>query len=115
RLDAGCLRGLAGRHHHPAAQAGQGEDIMSHEPTPGDRRFMRIVHDALRRDLARAGAALAEAPPAARTTAIGEHVAWMMDFLEIHHHGEDAGVWPVVRERDSRAVATLDALEAHHP
>jgi hemerythrin-like domain-containing protein/uncharacterized protein YndB with AHSA1/START domain len=77
-------------------------------------RIVGIVHDALRRDLARAHAALSSAPPADRAHAIAEHVGWMMDFLEVHHHGEDAGLWPVVRERDRRAAASLDALEADH-
>ncbi|MBV9950430.1 MAG: hemerythrin domain-containing protein [Acidimicrobiia bacterium] len=81
---------------------------------PADTRIMGIVHDALRRDLGRATSALASAPPTERATAIADHVVWMMDFLEIHHHGEDAGLWPLVRERDRRAAAQLDRLEADH-
>ena len=83
---------------------------------PVDTRMMGIVHDALRRDLARAIAALAAPshPHAARRVAIAEHVQWMMGFLHAHHHGEDAGLWPLVRERDPRAAPLLDVMEADH-
>lgn len=83
---------------------------------PADTRMMGIVHDALRRDLDRAVAALSTAPhPAgAQRAAIGEHVGWMMDFLHAHHRGEDAGLWPLVRDRDPRATRLLDVMEADH-
>ena len=66
---------------------------------PADTRMMGIVHDALRRDLGRAIDALSTAPypEGAQRIAIGEHVGWMMGFLDAHHHGEDAGLWPLVR------------------
>jgi hypothetical protein len=40
-------------------------------------------------------------------------------ILHHHHSGEDAGLWPLLRERaaaagDLEAVATLDAMEAEH-
>ena len=83
---------------------------------PVDTRMMGIVHDALRRDLARATAALSTAPypDGARRVALGEHLRWMMGFLHAHHHGEDAGLWPLVRERDPRAVPLADAMQADH-
>jgi Hemerythrin HHE cation binding domain/Polyketide cyclase / dehydrase and lipid transport len=83
---------------------------------PVDTRMMGIVHDALRRDLARAIATLSAAPypDGARRVALGEHLRWMMSFLHAHHHGEDAGLWPLVRERDPRAVPLADAMEADH-
>jgi uncharacterized protein YndB with AHSA1/START domain len=85
-------------------------------PAPADTRMMGIVHDALRRDLARAIDALAEepAPDAARRAAIGEQVGWMMEFLHAHHRGEDEWLWPVVRERVPSAAALLDEMEADH-
>jgi hemerythrin-like domain-containing protein len=78
--------------------------------------MMGIVHDALRRDLNRAIRALSTAPhPAdAQRRAIGEHLSWMMEFLHAHHEGEDAGLWPLVRVRNPRAVPLLDAMEADH-
>jgi hemerythrin-like domain-containing protein len=83
---------------------------------PADTRMMGIVHDALRRDLDRALRTLSSAPfpQSAQREAIGAHIVWMMDFLHAHHHGEDAGLWPLVRARDPRAAAFLDAMEADH-
>jgi len=84
--------------------------------TPADLRMMGIVHDALRRDLSRATAALSAAPypEGDRRAALGSHVVWLMGFLEAHHHGEDAGLWPLVREREPAAAALLDDMEADH-
>jgi hypothetical protein len=38
----------------------------------------------------------------------------MMGFLHAHHHGEDAGLWPLVRDRCAGAAALVDAMEADH-
>lgn len=83
---------------------------------PADIRMMGIVHDALRRDLRRAIAALSEAPypEGDRRTALGHHVGWLMRFLELHHHGEDEALWPLVRSREPAAAALLDSMEADH-
>ena len=83
---------------------------------PADMRMMGIVHDALRRDLGRAIDRLSTAPcpDGAQRIAIGNHVSWMMGFLEAHHHGEDAGLWPLVRSRNPEATPLLDAMEADH-
>ena len=66
---------------------------MKTEPsTPADTRTMGIVHSALRRDLTRASDAI-NGPPVpgdAQRVAIAQHVQAMMDFLHVHHSGEDA-------------------------
>ena len=89
---------------------------MTDTTTPSDMRMMGIVHDALRRDLARAidtlsGDAL---PPEPQGQAIGRHVEWMMGFLHQHHHGEDEGVWPLLRRRRPDVVPVVDETEADH-
>jgi iron-sulfur cluster repair protein YtfE (RIC family) len=80
--------------------------------------MMGIVHDALRRDLARAIDALSGEPASDQTAdrhaAIGEQVSWMMQFLHAHHRGEDAWLWPMVRERVPAAGRLLDQMEADH-
>jgi hemerythrin-like domain-containing protein len=83
---------------------------------PADTRMMGIVHDALRRDLNRAIRVLSKAPfpQAAQRSAIGEHISWMMQFLHAHHHGEDAGLWPLVQTRNPAAAPLLEAMEADH-
>jgi hypothetical protein len=70
--------------------------------------MMRIVHNALRRDLARARATLARPAHPDQRRAIGAHLTWMMGFLHAHHASEDHGLYPLVRER---AADSLDALE----
>jgi iron-sulfur cluster repair protein YtfE (RIC family) len=83
---------------------------------PADTRMMAIIHDGLRRDLARAIAVVSTEPyPDDRQRdAIGEHIGWMMEFLHAHHDGEDTVLWPLVRERDGGAGELLDAMEADH-
>ncbi|HEX6421749.1 MAG TPA: hemerythrin domain-containing protein [Acidimicrobiales bacterium] len=83
---------------------------------PADTRIMGIVHEALRRDLGRAIGALAASPGpgAERRAAIAGHLAWMMGFLDAHHRGEDAGLWPLVRRREPGSGPLLDAMAADH-
>ncbi|MFE5700840.1 hemerythrin domain-containing protein [Rhodococcus koreensis] len=81
-----------------------------------DTRIMRIVHNALRRDIARAAEALHMAPPPAQTqrVALADHLVWMMHFLHLHHSGEDRGLWPLVRELNPDAGPLLDVMDADH-
>jgi hypothetical protein len=53
--------------------------------------IMGVVHDALRRDLARLQSALGSAPPpdGDRRMAIADHARWLMDFPHHHHQAED--------------------------
>jgi hemerythrin-like domain-containing protein len=81
---------------------------------PADTRMMGIVHDALRRDLARTRGSLAGAVPEARRRTLAAHVAWIMDFLHAHHEGEDAGLYPMVRAANPAAGALLDVMAADH-
>ena len=86
---------------------------------PADTTMMRIVHDALRRDLARASSTLArpERTSGEQRRAIGAHLAWMMRFLHAHHASEDDGLYPLVRERAGAAaemVDVLDRMARHH-
>ena len=90
--------------------------MSSPKDAPADTTMMSVVHDALRRDLARTVTALGESPPpdAVRRVAIGGHVVWMMDFLHHHHEGEDRGLWPLVRRRNPDADELLSRMEADH-
>jgi len=78
--------------------------------------MMGIAHGALRRDLLRTRDALTSEPyPRGRQRrALGEHIVWMMELLHAHYFGEDAGLWPLGRERNPAAGALLDCLEAEH-
>ncbi|MFE0626109.1 hemerythrin domain-containing protein [Streptomyces sp. NPDC058864] len=83
---------------------------------PADTRMMGIVHGALRRDLERTRTVLSAEPHPGRRqgSALGRHVAWLMEFLHAHHTGEDEGLWPLVLERDPAAGPLLDSLDADH-
>ena len=80
---------------------------------PADTTMMRIVHDALRRDLCRAKAALTEPTRgrSAQRQAIAAHLAWIMRFLHAHHASEDNGLYPLVRERAGDATDMLEVLD----
>lgn len=83
---------------------------------PADTRTMGIVHSALRRDLRRATIVLTsgEPPSEDRRRALGDHLVWMMAFLERHHTGEDTGLYPLVQRRNPDAQGLLDAMDAEH-
>ena len=83
---------------------------------PADTRMMGIVHEALKRDLLRVRRVLRDAPaPLGRQrVALGQHVTWMLAFLHAHHSSEDAGLWPLVRQRNPAAAGLLDSMEADH-
>lgn len=83
---------------------------------PADTRMMGIVHDALKRDLLRARQVLlaSPAPQGRQRVAVGKHVTWMLAVLHAHHSSEDAGLWPLVRQRNPAAAELLDSMEADH-
>lgn len=79
---------------------------------PADTTMMRIVHDALRRDLQRATTALTHpGTPGAQRQAIGAHIGWMMRFLHARHASEDDGLYPLVRDRAADDGDVLDVLD----
>lgn len=90
---------------------------MSIDPNaPADTNMMRIVHNALRRDLRRARVVLTRVPPPdeRQCTAVADHLVWMMSFLDAHHRSEDEGLYPIVREHDPSTSALLDDMAADH-
>jgi hemerythrin-like domain-containing protein len=90
--------------------------VTTERDAPADTRMMNIVHEALRRDLGRAHAALTRDPPPPdeQQRAIAEHLVWMMQFLHAHHRSEDEGLFPLLRRRDPAAADLLDAMHRDH-
>jgi hemerythrin-like domain-containing protein len=84
--------------------------------TPADTSMMRIVHNALRRDLRRAHEVLDDSSPPddEQRVAIAEHLRWMMDFLNAHHDSEDRALYPAMRERRPSCGPLLDAMHDDH-
>ena len=89
---------------------------MTSDAQCADTRMMNIVHNALRRDIARAQSALTQwpYPDPSQRAAIAKHLTWMMEFLHRHHHIEDDGLYPLARERVPAATRILDAMDADH-
>ena len=89
--------------------------MMTAELT-ADTRMMGIVHAAFRRDLARVRLVLTAmpVPQGGRRRAVADQVLWLMQALHAHHHAEDSGLWPLVRQRHPAAEQLLDAMEADH-
>jgi hypothetical protein len=83
---------------------------------PADTSMMRIVHTALRRDIARAQAVLTEPPypDQPQRAALGAHLQWMIGFLHRHHESEDTYLYPAVREANPGAGGPLDEMDADH-
>jgi uncharacterized protein YndB with AHSA1/START domain/hemerythrin-like domain-containing protein len=77
---------------------------------------MTIVHNGLRRDLARVHTALSEwpYPDPVQRAAIADHLTWMIHFLHKHHRAEDDGLYPVVRQRVPNSAGVLDAMDRDH-
>src|SRR3954470_1513700 len=75
----------------------------------------KIIHGALRRDLARFDAALADFPAGSRARAVKLGTAWRYFFQELdhHHHGEHDIAWPALRSVGV-AQSLLDQMDAEH-
>lgn len=84
---------------------------------PVDMRTMYVMHHGFRRDLRRFAEAVAATPVAERATwrLLLERWELFAEVLHHHHSGEDAGLWPWLRQRcDEADLAMLDAMEAEH-
>jgi hemerythrin-like domain-containing protein len=84
--------------------------------SPADTQMMGIVHSALRRDLDRAEDILSRPTPPrdSQRMAIAQHLHAMMDFLHVHHVGEDDWLWPTIRRLNPAASEVLDQMDADH-
>ena len=84
---------------------------------PVDMTMMYVVHHAFRRDLRAFAVAAERTPVTDRMTwqALANRWDHFSSVLHHHHHGEDAGVWPVLMDRaDGCERAVLEAMEAEH-
>jgi hypothetical protein len=75
----------------------------------------KIIHAAVRRDLARFGDALAHFPDGDTARAQQLLTAWKFFYgeLDYHHHGEHEIAWPAM-ESVGVPRATLDQMDAEH-
>jgi iron-sulfur cluster repair protein YtfE (RIC family) len=82
---------------------------------PADVSFMRAMHAALRRDLARLQDVATRLDAAAPATVLAGWDA-VRTHLEYHHAAEDDDLWPVLRNElsDSDDLAVVDAMVDEH-
>ena len=86
-------------------------------PGPVDMQVMYAMHHAFRRDLGKFVHAAQQTPVHDRTTwrLLAERWSVFAEVLHLHHSGEDAGLWPWLREHGTpEDRTTLDAMEAEH-
>ncbi len=82
-----------------------------------DVRDMIVVHTALLREFRLAPAAVARvtAGDTSSVAAVDRHLGLVCDLLHHHHEGEDALLWPLLRERvPVAAQALVNVAESQH-
>jgi hemerythrin-like domain-containing protein len=89
--------------------------MTSRAPQP-DTTEMLAVHRALRTALAAAPVLVGEIAPGdqARTELIANYYGNVIDFLAVHHHGEDLLMFPLLRDRCPDQIETIDRVNAQH-
>lgn len=79
-----------------------------------DTRDMLLIHRVIRREMDRLPGLIRTARDRPRAALIGAHAGEMLDFLHVHHTGEDELLWPVLRPRVSLDGDLIDRMEAQH-
>ncbi len=81
-----------------------------------DTSDMLIPHGMFRSSFASAGPIIAAVRPgdAERTALVGSYLDNVLRFLDAHHGGEDALVWPVLADRSPEAAELLARMEGQH-
>jgi hemerythrin-like domain-containing protein len=80
-----------------------------------DTNEMLLIHRVLRREVGALPELIRGANnDPARARIVGPHAVEMLDFLHVHHSGEDELLWPVLRPRVAVEGDLLDRMEAQH-
>jgi iron-sulfur cluster repair protein YtfE (RIC family) len=79
-------------------------------------REMLAVHDCLRKEFASLPLNVKGTPEDSgeRAAIVGGHVMMMSAMLTAHHEGEDAVLWPLLRERAPQLDSVVAEMEAQH-
>jgi hemerythrin-like domain-containing protein len=76
---------------------------------------MVIIHRLIRRELGALPAMIRRASgDPARARRVAAHAREMLEFLHVHHSGEDELLWPVLRPRVELAQDLIDRMEREH-
>jgi hypothetical protein len=76
-----------------------GEPDLNAAPAGIDTRDMLLIHRVIRREIGRLPGLFRTAGEPARAARITAHASEMLDFLPVHHTGEDELLWPALRRR----------------
>ena len=87
---------------------------MTTTTTGVDTRDMLLIHRVIRRETGRLPGLIRTARDRTRAALIASHAAEMLDFLHVHHTGEDELLWPVLRPRVSLDDGLIDRMEVQH-
>ena len=86
--------------------------------TPGNYQTptvdMIAVHQALISSLEAAPSLVEPVDDAGRAELVGSFYENILEFLHVHHEGEDVLVYPLLKERCPEDRATLERIEAQH-
>lgn len=88
---------------------------MTTNQSPIDTHEMLLIHRVIRREIGQLPQLLrGAAGDPARARLVGAHATEMLDFLHIHHSGEDELLYPLLRERVALDRELIDRMEAQH-
>jgi hemerythrin-like domain-containing protein len=83
--------------------------------SPIDTHDMILIHRVIRREIGQLPEILrGAAGDPARSRLIAAHATEMLDFLHVHHSGEDELLYPLLRERVTLDRDLIDRMEAQH-
>ncbi|SDL98414.1 Hemerythrin HHE cation binding domain-containing protein [Nonomuraea maritima] len=77
---------------------------------------MKVIHKALRRELSLLPVLLSKvaAGDTGRAGVLAGHALLVLDMLHEHHEGEDALLWPLLRQRVPLEEQLVQTMEAQH-
>lgn len=88
---------------------------MTTTPTGVDTHDMLLIHRLIRREIGALPALFrGAAGDVPRAKLVAAHAREMLDFLHVHHTGEDELLWPVLRPRVSLDAELLDRMAEQH-
>jgi len=88
---------------------------MTTNQSPIDTHDMILIHRVIRREIGQLPQMLrGAANDPTRARLIGAHAAEMLDFLHVHHSGEDELLYPLLRKRVEFDRELIDRMEAQH-
>lgn len=81
-----------------------------------DVNEMVVIHRAFRREFRAIPGLIRGVAPAdtSRSAVVADHTAQMLMFLDVHHHGEDELLWPLLLDRVELHADLVRRIAAQH-